>query len=76
MTLALRGDSPFTPLRFPDGDDLEKWLADFPSWVQQGSGLGDLSIVKEFEHQCALFPARRVYIWSKDKHLAGHDHRP
>lgn len=73
---ALDEKSPFAPLQFPSETDVERWIDAFPDWATQGSGLGDLSIVKDWERQCALAPRVRVYIWSKDKHLAGYDRRP
>ncbi|QSQ21118.1 hypothetical protein JY651_38905 [Pyxidicoccus parkwayensis] len=76
VKLALDGQSPFTPTRFLTRDSLAKWLDEFPKWTLQGSGFGDLSIVKDYEHQCALSPGHRVYIWSLDEHLASYDRPP
>lgn len=36
-------------------------------------GLGDLSIIREFEHQSRRHQGRRVLIWSYDEHLRGYD---
>jgi hypothetical protein len=37
--------------------------------------MGDLSMIKEWERQCELHRARRVFIWSLDGHLAGYDRK-
>jgi hypothetical protein len=70
---ALDGTIPFTPLSFPTSEDMQKWLADFPDSAMRKSGIGDLSIIHEWNRQCALNHGRRVYIWSLDEHLSGHD---
>ena len=51
-------------------------MVDYPDHAMQGAGMGDLSIVKEWERQCDLNRARRVLIWSFDEHLAGYDREP
>ncbi|WP_205519574.1 hypothetical protein [Pyxidicoccus caerfyrddinensis] len=82
VKLALDGGSPFIPTRFLTRESLAKWLDDFPNWTLRsdsrgkGSGLGDLSIVKDFEQQCELSRGHRVYIWSLDEHLASYDRAP
>lgn len=73
---ALQGKTPFASTRFFQRDEFEKWLKDFPDWTNQGSGLGDLTIVKEWERQCMLNRARHVYIWSLDRHLSAYDRKP
>jgi hypothetical protein len=76
---ALEGTSPFIPTRMLSREALLEWLHEFPDWVMKndskgkGSGLGDLAIKKDFEYQCALHRARRVYIWSLDERLSGYD---
>lgn len=70
---AVEGVAPFVPSRFIDGDQLVALLARFPDWAMQGSGLGDLTIVAEWELTRARSPKRRVYIWSLDEHLQGYD---
>jgi hypothetical protein len=76
---AIREETPFTTTPFLKREDLEEWLADFPDWAMRtddkgkGSGLADLTIVKEWERQRALNPGRRVYIWSTDRHLSSYD---
>ena len=82
VTEALDGRLPFTPTPFDDAAKLKSWLSEFPDWVARtdskgkGSGLGDLSIRQEWKHQCELNQGRRVYIWSKDKHLSSYDRAP
>jgi hypothetical protein len=76
---AIRGKLPFRPTPFFEPESMVGWLAGFPDWVARsdgkgkGSGLGDLSIQKEWERQCLLNPGRRVYIWSNDQHLQAYD---
>lgn len=79
---AVDGEAPFSPTPFFEPDDLRRWLAEFPEWTKvtdargKGSGLGDLTIQKEWERQCELNPARRVYIWSGDARLTAYDRPP
>jgi hypothetical protein len=79
VTKAIQGTIPFTPTPFFDAEVLSTWLSEFPDWAMRndakgkGSGLGDLSIQKEWVHQCDLHPNRRVYVWSKDVHLSALD---
>ncbi len=73
VNLAIDGESPFTPINFLEANDLRKWLAEFKDWATQEQGLGDLSIKHDWERLCAQNPARRVYIWSLDRHLSGYD---
>ena len=76
VQLALNGESPFTPIAFPKQDALQQWLTAFPDFAMRGQGLGDLSIIHDWERMCAQHPTHRVYIWSLDHHLASHDRRP
>ena len=73
---AVAGQLPFAPTPLPDLEDITSLLHEFPDWAATGSGLGDLSIVKTWKHQCSLNPLRRVYIWSLDEHLSSYDHDP
>lgn len=73
---AIRGETPFRPTPFFEPEALLSWLEEFPDWANRGSGLADLTILKEFEKQCTLNPMRRVYIWSADGHLSSFDRRP
>ena len=49
VAAAIRGESPFTATRFVERDEVLDWLETFPEWANGGSGLGDLSIVQEWE---------------------------
>jgi len=70
---AIEGNTPFTPTPFFEPEAILGWLDDFPESATRGMGLGDLSIIKEFERQCELHPGRRVFIWSLDRHLRSYD---
>jgi hypothetical protein len=41
---ALKGQSPFKPISFPEKEQLYQWLIEFPDSVMQGKSLGDLCI--------------------------------
>jgi hypothetical protein len=44
--------------------------------MREGVSLADLSIIKEWERNCALHPMSRVRVWSLDSDLAGYDRAP
>lgn len=70
----VEGPPPWTvpqPLLAPE--DLQRYLSEFPDCAMRRIGLGDLSIIKEYERQCQLHQARRVFIWSLDHHLSAYD---
>jgi hypothetical protein len=79
---AVRGETPFTPTPFFEPQELLGWIGELPDWAGRvdpqgkGSGLGDLTIYKEFERQCGLHRARQVYIWSLDRHLSSYSREP
>jgi hypothetical protein len=79
---AIEGLSPFTATAFIERSKLLLWLSEFADWAGRtdakgkGSGLGDLTIYKEWGDLCEKFPARRVYIWSMDAQLSSYDRRP
>jgi hypothetical protein len=73
VELAFSGRIPFTPTPLQDHEDMLAWLSEFPERAVAGMGFADLSIVKVFEQQCERNQARRVMIWSYDRHLAGYD---
>lgn len=73
VSQALDGQSPFKPISFLKQDELKNWLAEFPNHACSGSGLGDLSIIHDWQRLCAQNISRRVYIWSLDDDLAGRD---
>lgn len=76
VTQALEGKSPFTPINFLKQEDLQGWLKEFPDQAMGGRGLGDLSIIHDWQRICDQNPSRRVYIWSLDKHLKGYERPP
>jgi hypothetical protein len=73
---ALAGVSPFEPTRFFDVAELAAWLDVYPEYAMREIGMGDLSLIKEWEHQRVVHPAARVQIWSLDGDLAGYDTHP
>jgi len=75
VTQAIAGRAPWTPTPFPDPKQLTEWLAEFPDCAMRETGLVNLTIIKEFERQCALHRLRRVFVWSYDHHLRGYDRK-
>lgn len=74
---ALEGRAPYAPASATSStEDIIGWLDGFPDEAARGVSLADLSIQRVFERQCVLNPARRVFIWSYDKHLSSYDRRP
>ena len=76
VTAALNGEAPWTPTPLPELRHMTNWLQDFPDWAMRGSGLGDRSIVWDYEQQRELNPRARVRIWSTDEHLTSYDYQP
>ena len=68
---ALDGMAPWVPARPITIDDIADWLEGFPDHAMRERGLGDVSIIAEWERQCLLSPQRRIEIWSLDQHLQG-----
>lgn len=73
---ALDGEAPWTVTPLPGPQEIRGWLDRFPDAAMRGAGLADLSIIVAWEAQCARWPARRVLVWSLDRHLDGCDRRP
>jgi len=73
---AIEGRTPFVPTPFLEPAALLEWLDQFPDYAVAGMGLGDLSIVKDWEAQCRTHPDHRVFIWSLDQHLRSYDRAP
>lgn len=67
VRLAVAGLAPWRTTPIPRPEDLAIWLDEFPERAKCGLSLADLSMIKLFEQQCALNPARRVFIWSYDE---------
>ena len=70
---ALTGKSPFRFLKW-ELSEMKEWIDDFPDFTtQQNGGIGDLSIVKEYERLCSQPPSDLpIKIWSKDNHLSSY----
>lgn len=73
---ALDGVMPFSPVEIPAHHDIRKWLTVFPDEACRELSLADVSIIHDWERQCALNKRCRVYIWSLDKHLQSRDRNP
>jgi len=82
---AFQGQTPYRATHFPERDEFEAWLKDFPDKAMcnksstkttEGTSLADHSIIKEWKRNCRLNPMSRVRIWSLDMDLSGHDRRP
>ena len=73
---ALNGESPWVPLQFPDRETLAQWMDDFPDHAIRGVGIGDVSIIKEWEAVRRRHGNQRVRVWSLDDDLQGYDHQP
>ena len=71
---AIKGESPWRPLKFPKPEDMDAWLDDFPASATRQLSLVDHSIVKEWEEQCQRFKKKyQVRIWSLDGGLVGYE---
>lgn len=73
---AFGGEIPFVPTPLQDPEGMAVWLSEFPDQAARGMGFGDLAITKVWDEQRALNQARRVLIWSYDRHLQGYDQAP
>jgi hypothetical protein len=73
---SISGVSPWTPTPFWQNERVLNWLPDFPDFATRQIGMGDLSIIKEWEYQHQLHRHRRVKIWSIDGDLDGYDYVP
>lgn len=79
---AFNGQVPYRATHFPERGEFLVWLGGFPDMamrnksahkLREGVSLADLSIIKEWERNCALHPMSRVRVWSLDSDLAGYD---
>jgi hypothetical protein len=73
---AISGEAPWQVMQVPTTEEVGEWLNGFPDSAMCGAGMGDLSIIKEWEKFQRKVPDRRVFIWSLDSDLKGYDHRP
>ena len=61
---------------YPDQDDFEKWIKDFPDYAARDIDLTDLLIIRIWENAKNVAPDDRVQIWSLDQDLTGYDYNP
>jgi hypothetical protein len=73
---AISGEAPWQVMQVPSTEEIGEWLSGFPNSAMSGAGMGDLSIIKEWEKFKRKVPNRRIFIWSLDRDLRGYDHRP
>lgn len=73
---AIAGEAPWTVMQVPDQEEIIAWLTAFPDSATRGAGMGDLSMIKEWEKLQKRVPNRRIFIWSLDHDLKGYDHNP
>jgi len=73
---AIAGEAPWQVMQLPTTEEVGEWLRGFPDSAMRGAGMGDLSIVREWEKFIGKTPNRRVFIWSLDRDLQGYDRRP
>jgi hypothetical protein len=73
---AIGGNAPWRPIQPPILEEIGAWLDQFPDHAMRGIGMGDMSIIKEWESASARHPHLRVLIWSLDAGLAAYDRRP
>lgn len=78
---AFNGDAPYQPSDFPNAMEILAWIDNFADHAgrnktldkpNEGTSFGDLSIIKEFEKSCSMFPMSEVFIWSLDSDLAAY----
>lgn len=73
---AMNGEAPWQILRVPTVEEIGIWLNEFPDSAMRTVGMGDLSIIKEWEEAKKRTPYLRVFIWSLDNDLRGYDYQP
>lgn len=70
---SIQGNSPWQPIAFPGNQELLSLFEGFPFKAEEGLGLGDHLIIKQWKNACQQFPAYVVKIWSVDSDLAGYE---
>jgi hypothetical protein len=82
---AFNGDAPYQPIEFPSSQEIATWLCEFPNEagknksitkLGEGTSLGDLSIIKDFEKCREKFSMSEIFIWSLDDDLKLFHHMP
>lgn len=66
---AIAGTAPWRAMRVPDTLSLAGWLAEFPDHAMRGVGIGDLSIIRDWQATCERHAGYRVRVWSLDHGL-------
>ena len=69
-------EAPWGPIAFPTIEEMGQYLVDFPDSATRSVGLGDFSIIKDYDKLCTQHQGQRVFIWSYDNDLAGYDRAP
>jgi len=70
---AIKGEAPWQVMEVPHIEQVADWLDSFPDYAMRQAGMGDLSIIKEWEKWRKKLPNYRVFIWSLDSDLQGYD---
>jgi hypothetical protein len=82
---AFDGLAPWSPAEIPTEKEILVWLEDFPQKagqnkspdkINEGTSLGDLTIIKEFDKCCARFSMSEIFVWSLDSDLQRCHYRP
>lgn len=73
---AIKGEAPWQVMQLPDMEEVGEWLSNFPDSAMRGAGMGDLSIIKEWEKTIRRTPNHCIFIWSLDGDIQGYDHTP
>ena len=76
VAMMIDGEAPWVAARSIEAADLRRWINEFADHAMRGLGIADVSIIDEYERQCALNPQRIVEIWALDQHLAGYRREP
>lgn len=73
---AIGGEAPWQVMQLPNLEEVGEWLSSFPDSATRGAGIGDLSIIKEWEKMAKKAPNYRIFVWSLDSDLQGYEHTP
>lgn len=66
---ALDGTAPWTPLNFPNQNDINNILLNFPNMASKKIGFGDCAIINEWKIQKNKFPNYSIRVWTIDSGL-------
>ncbi|MFK4752363.1 hypothetical protein [Oceanobacter antarcticus] len=82
---SFHGNAPYQTSDFPKNKEVMEWLNKFPDLAGQnksetrrgeGTSLGDLSIIEEFNTCKSRFPMTEIFIWSLDADLTAYHYQP